>query len=119
MRRNNLMKIDEEKLHRIASHYGLEVQLTKLAEECAEYAASQHKVEVYSTMMAIGHSQKYCDAQLEEACEASAKELADVLVVAKQIELLLEDEPELKADIQRYMDEKLNRQLKRIKEEER
>lgn len=37
----------DEKIKTIADYYGLEVQLNKLAEECAEYAASSLKWQWY------------------------------------------------------------------------
>lgn len=40
----------ESKLKTIADHYGLGIQMTKLAEECAEYAASSLKAAVYIDM---------------------------------------------------------------------
>lgn len=106
------------KLSWIANHYGLAVQLHKLAEECAEYAASVNKVKVYQAMMTEGHCREYCQSKLNEALDESEKELADVLVVAEQIKMLLSDDPRMNANVQRFMNEKVNRQIVRISEEE-
>lgn len=108
----------KEKLKAIADHYGLGVQMTKLAEECAEYAASSLKAAVYIDMINDGHPLEYCYLKLEQAQDSSLKEMADVLVLTKQIEYLLEKEaPELKETIECLMTEKANRQLARIEQE--
>lgn len=108
----------ESKLKTIANHYGLDIQAVKLAEECAEYAASLLKIVVYDDMKKNGHSAKYCYEKLDKAQDERLKELADVLVLVKQVEYLLEEEaPEVKVIIERFMTEKVNRQLTRIVEE--
>lgn len=35
----------QEKIHKIAKHYGLDAQLTKMAEECSEFAAATLKTQ--------------------------------------------------------------------------
>lgn len=102
---------DREK--QIADFYGLEVQAIKLAEECAEFAASSSKVFYYYNLLDDRSSTPVSRAgvreQFEIAREQNAEELADVLLMARQVEYLLEGEPELKA--------KIERQLKRMEEE--
>lgn len=108
----------ETKLKTIADHYGLGIQMTKLAEECGEYAASSLKTAVYIDMKSNGHPAEYCYEKIDEAQDSTLKELADVMVVIKQVEYLLEEEaPELKETIERLMTEKVNRQLTRIEQE--
>lgn len=110
---------DREK--QIADFYGLEVQIIKLAEECAEFAASSSKVFYYYSLLDDRSSTPVSMAgvreQFEIAREQNAEELADVLLMTKQIEYLLEGEPELKNKIDKLMEAKIERQLKRMEEE--
>lgn len=110
---------DREK--QIADFYGLEVQGIKLAEECAEFAASSSKVFYYYNLLDDRSSTPVSRAgvreQFEIAREQNAEELADVLLMARQVEYLLEGEPELKAKIDKLMEAKIERQLKRMEEE--
>lgn len=112
-----------DKLKQIADFYGLEIQAAKLAEECAEFAASSSKVFYYYSLLDDRSSTPVSRAivreQFEIAREQNAEELADVLMVAKQVEYLLEGEPELRAKIDKHMEAKIERQLKRIEEEKR
>lgn len=108
----------ETKLKTIADHYGLDIQIEKLAEECSEFSASSLKTAVYIDMKKKGHPAEYCLKKIDEAKDSMLKELADVMVVIKQVEYLLEEEaPELKVKIERLMTEKVNRQLTRIVQE--
>ena len=110
---------DREK--QIADHYGLEVQAVKLAEECAEFSASSSKVFYYISLLDDrSHtpiSRAIVREQFEVAREQNAEELADVLLVARQVEYLLEGEPVLRAKIDKLMEAKIERQLKRMEEE--
>lgn len=110
---------DREK--QIADFYGLEVQAITLAEECAEFAASSSKVFYYYSLLDDGSSTPVSRAvvreQFEIAREQNAEELADVLLMARQVEYLLEGEPELRAKIDKLMETKIERQLKRVEEE--
>lgn len=105
----------------IADFYGLEVQIIKLAEECAEFAASSSKMFYYYSLLDDRSSTPVSRAgvreQFEIAREENAKELADVLLMARQVEYLLEGEPELRAKIDKLMEAKIERQLKRMEEE--
>ncbi len=110
---------DREK--QIADFYGLEVQAVKLAEECAEFATSASKVFYYYSLLDDRSSTPVSRAvvreQFENAREQNGEELADVLLMARQVEYLLEGEPELKAKIDKHMEAKIERQLKRMEEE--
>lgn len=105
----------------IADFYGLEVQTIKLAEECAEFAASSSKVFYYYSLLDDRSSTPVSRAGVREqfgiAREQNAEELADVLLMARQVEYLLEGEPELRAKIDKLMEAKIERQLKRMEEE--
>ena len=105
---------DREK--QIADFYGLEVQAIKLAEECAEFAASSSKVFYYYSLLDDGSSTPVSRAGVREQFEI-ARELADVLLMARQVEYLLDGEPELRAKIDKLMEAKIERQLKRVEEE--
>lgn len=78
---------DREK--QIADFYGLQVQAIKLAEECAEFAASSSKVFYYYSLLDGGSSTPVSRAgvreQFETAREQNAEELADVLLMARQV----------------------------------
>lgn len=110
-----------DKLKRIADFYGLEIQAAKLAEECAEFAASNSKVfYYYSLLNGMSYtpiSKAVVREQFEIVREQNAEELADVLLMARQVEYLLEGEPELKEKIDKHMEAKIERQLKRMEEE--
>lgn len=114
------MKI-EEKIKAIADHYGPEVQLMKLIEECAELTAAASKWQVYEAMMDKDHPEEYCRPKQESAEHEIRKELADVLVVARQMLYFMEQrDPALKDsfdEIRYHMKAKCDRQLKRIEEE--
>lgn len=104
----------------IADHYGLNIQTVKLAEECSEYAASFFKFQGYSYCESGLPAKDYFRNKKHEACKENIKELADVMIMTKQIEYLM-NQPDnywLKDIVETYMQEKVERQLKRIKEEE-
>lgn len=79
----------------LADHYGFTSQANMLCEEAAELALNK---------LRRGNSEAYKNVK---------EELADVLVVALQLRLLLGPE-----EIDRIAEEKLQRQLNRIKEGE-
>lgn len=111
----------KDKLKQIADHYGIQIQAVKLVEECAEFAASSSKVFYYISLLdGTSHapiSRADVHEQFEFAREENAKELADVLLMARQVEYLLEGEPELRAKIDKFMEAKIERQLKRMEKE--
>lgn len=111
-----------DKLKLIADHYGIEIQAVKLAEECAEFSAATTKILYYKAQIESGSSTKFGDAifgELFEAREKSTEELADVLLMARQVEYLADQIPELRAKINKHMEAKIERQLKRMEEEKR
>lgn len=81
----------------LADHYGFTSQANMLCEEAAEFTVALNKLR-------RGNSEAYKNVK---------EELADVLVVALQLRLLLGPE-----EIDRIAEEKLQRQLNRIKEGE-
>ena len=94
--------MDNEKLIKIANHYGLQRQLEKFGEELAELD------EAYSKYMA-----KLNQCNEDISLEPLIDELADVKIMIAQMEYLLECEKEV-ADRVEF---KLERQLDRMKVE--
>lgn len=86
-----------EKIEKIANHYGFTSQANMLCEEAAEFTVALNKLR-------RGHTESYNNIK---------EELADVLVIALQLRLLLGPE-----EIDRIAEEKVNRQLRRIESEE-
>ena len=108
----------DEKLRLIADHYGFEIQAVKLTEECSELSAACLKAQVYQSLAGTHfHARAHFNKLLDEAADALVKELADVLVLARQIEYLKDKEPGFKEEVDKLMEEKADRQLKRIEEE--
>ena len=89
------MQINEE-LQKIADHYGFSSQADMLCEESAEFTVALNKLR-------RGNNEAYKNVK---------EELADVLVVASQLRLLLGSE-----EIDKIAHKKIKRQLQRIKEE--
>ena len=100
----------QEKLQAIANHYGMDLQAIKLAEEGAELAAA--------TLKNVGLMIQQENGEGGEAMEKTDEEIADVLLVSRQMEYLLLESPKYDEKITRLMNEKADRQLSRIKEEE-
>ena len=82
----------------IADHYGFSSQADMLCEESAEFTVALNKLR-------RGDRNAYKNVK---------EELSDVLVVASQLRLLLGSE-----EIDEIAHEKINRQLERIKQEEK
>ena len=88
--------IDDERIKIIADHYGIENQMRQLAEECSELAVeASHSARIGTTVKII-------------------EEMADVLVMMEQVIYLAKID---KCDIKDCINYKLDRQMKRIKEE--
>lgn len=83
-------------LKTIADQYGFSSQANMLCEEAAEFTVALNKLR-------RGHAEAYANIK---------EELADVLVVALQLRILLGEE-----DIDKIIAEKVKRQLKRIEDE--
>lgn len=81
----------------LADHYGFSSQADMLCEEAAEFTVALNKLR-------RGNNEAYKNVK---------EELADVLVVASQLRLLLGSE-----EIDEIAHEKIKRQLLRIKEED-
>ena len=89
--------VDEDKVKEIADHYGIKNQLRQLAEECSELSVeSSHSARKGTTVKII-------------------EEMADVMIMIEQVIYLAKID---KCDIEDCINYKINRQLKRIEEEE-
>lgn len=108
----------QEKIQAIADYYGLDTQTTKLAEEGAELSAASLKNVAITIRQENGEGRKSIDQERKEAIAKCQEELADVLLVARQIEYLMLSWPQYEEQITRIMNEKADRQLARIKEEQ-
>lgn len=111
----------KKKVKIIADHYGLFVQLTKLAEEAAEYAAAHTKVMGYLELaQEKPNKAKYFKYLAMRAELDRMKELADVVVLVEQIKYLCGDSSSgLRMKLEASMTKKVNRQLKRIEKEKK
>ena len=92
------VRIDEEKVKRIADHYGLISQLRQLAEECSELSVES-----------LHYTRE------RGATERISEEIVDVLIMIQQIIYLLRNDVE---KLEKYADFKLDRQLSRIEKEQ-
>ena len=113
------MKLNE-KIEAIADKYGLNIQSVKLAEECAEYAAATLKIVYYQLLndnsLILGLDKKIVAEKLDEARGNGTEELADVLLLSRQLEYIINKYPEARETMDKLMSEKADRQLERIKE---
>lgn len=88
--------MEKDKLQMIADHYGIKKQLRQLAEECSELAVeASHSARKGTTVKII-------------------EEMADVEIMIEQIIYLAKID---RCDIEDCINYKLDRQMKRIKEE--
>lgn len=87
---------DDHRIEQIASHYGFSNQANMLCEESAEFMVALNKLR-------RGNPDAYA---------AVKEEVADVLIMARQLRYLLGYE-----DIDRIISEKLDRQTRRIEDE--
>lgn len=95
----------------------MDLQVIKLAEEGAELAAATLKNVGLMIQQENGEGGESIAQKRAEAMEKTDEEIADVLLVSRQIEYLLLEAPEYDEKITRLMNEKADRQLSRIKEE--
>ena len=93
-----VIRIDEEKVKRIADHYGWNNQLRQLAEECSELS-----VESLHCIRERGGTERI------------SEEMVDVLIMIQQIIYMLRDDVK---KLEKYADFKLDRQLSRIEREQ-
>lgn len=96
----------EEKIEYIAQHYGTGKQTQQCVEEMAEFIQAACKV-----------SRSKTDEELGKRGLNLLEELADVEIMVQQLKLLYLTSDKLKEVYDATMDEKLDRQLQRIKEE--
>ena len=94
-----VIRIDEKKVKRIADYYGWNSQLRQLAEECSELS-----VEALHYLKERG------------GAERISEEIVDVLIMIQQIIYLLRIDVE---KLEKYSEFKLNRQLSRIRKEQK
>jgi NTP pyrophosphatase (non-canonical NTP hydrolase) len=86
----------DERIKKIADYYGFTSQANMLCEESAEYMVALNKLR-------RGKTEAYANVK---------EEIADIIVVAKQLRYLLGAD-----EIDRIISEKLDRQIQRIKDE--
>lgn len=88
--------IEDERIKKIADHYGIKRQMHQLAEECSELAVeASHSARKGTTVKII-------------------EEMADVLIMIEQVVYLAKIDM---CDIEDCINYKLERQMERIKEE--
>ena len=91
------LREQDNRIKEIAYHYGYESQREQLIEECAEAILAAQKCKRYGS---------------NKSFKALCSEVADVLVMAQQMRLLMGAKV-----IDEIIDKKLNRQLRRIESE--
>lgn len=91
-------KANDKRIIEIARHYGYEAQREQFVEECSEAILAVQKLKRHGS---------------KENFEALESEVADVLIMAQQMRLLMST-----SSIDRIIDSKLNRQIERMKGEE-
>lgn len=107
----------QEKIQSLADFYGLKLQICKLGEEGAELGAAVAKKFVKLQTGQLIYKDPYLTTRLLEECDTKVfEELADVLLVSREIEYLMyEHHPEFAEYIENIMRQKADRQLERIK----
>jgi NTP pyrophosphatase (non-canonical NTP hydrolase) len=95
--------MNDERIRKIARRYGLIKQREQFIEECAEAILAAQKCKRTS----------YNLVEYEPNLMNLAEEVADVLIMAEQMRLLIS--PEL---VDSFIEKKLERQLRRIEDEE-
>ena len=93
-----VIRIDEEKVKRIADYYGWNNQLKQLAEECCELSVES-----------LHYTRKRGET------ERISEEMVDVLIMIQQIIYLLRNDTK---KLEKYAEFKLDRQLSRIEREQ-
>ena len=93
------VRIDEDKVKRIADYYGWNSQLKQLAEECCELSVE-----------ALHYTRE------KGGTERISEEIVDVLIMIQQIIYLLRNDTE---KLEKYANFKLDRQLDRIQREQK
>lgn len=107
----------QEKIQALADFYGLKLQICKLGEEGAELGAVIAKKFVQLQTGQLIYKDELVTMRLLDQVDGTiCEELADVLLVARQIEYLLLSDEKLAEYIERIMNAKAERQLQRIKD---
>lgn len=102
------LKTSYEKIKEIQSHYGRDVQIDKCAEECGELIQALMKI----------RNVDEDDPAYEMKLDSLLEELADVQIIISEICLSLGEEEIISKKISDMVDYKLNRQIRRIRNEE-
>ena len=102
-------KTNYEKIKEIQSHYGRDVQIDKCAEECGE---------LIQALMKIRNIDED-DPAYEMKFDNLLEELADVQITISEVCLSLGKEETISKRICDIIDYKLNRQIRRIRDEEK
>jgi NTP pyrophosphatase (non-canonical NTP hydrolase) len=103
--------MNNESIRKIADHYGFAEQSRQLAEECAELIVAVNKYYRKNYTPLLSPSD-YLD--LQHYILNITEEIADVTIMLEQMKYLLNISND---DINKIIDMKLNRQLKRIENE--
>lgn len=93
----------DNRIKRIADYYGFSSQADMLCEEAAEFIVARNK---------LRRADKQGFNYITDAYENLKEEVADVIVVAEQLRYLLGK------DVNCLIDEKLSRQIRRMKKEQ-
>lgn len=97
-----------EKMKEIQSYYGREAQIDKCAEECGE---------LIQALMKFRNADKD-DSDYKNKFDNLLEEIADVQITTSEVLLSLGGEESINKKIQDLIDYKLDRQLRRIQDEE-
>lgn len=101
-------KTNYEKIKEIQSHYGRDVQIDKCAEECGELIQALMKIKN------VGKDDPTYETKFSNLLE----ELADAQITISEVCLSLGEEEVISKKISDLIDYKLDRQMRRIKDEE-
>lgn len=88
--------MEDERIRRIAEYYGYESQMDMLCEECGEFVQARNKLR----------------RNVDGAYQNCLEEIADIAIMVEQMKLICGAER-----IEQIMNEKLDRQIQRIKDE--
>lgn len=104
---------DNKLIKQIAEHYGYEPQSRQLIEEMAELIQALNKMWRYSRPK--DKKANPVNSDFTTVINNVFEEIADVEICLQQVKLLLDCEKEVEA----YKEQKINRQIERIKAETR
>ena len=106
--------MNNESIRKIADYYGFDEQSRQLAEECAELIVAVNKA---YRLQKINICPFFDEVAMERknAFNDVIEEIADVTIMLEQIKCLLQISD---TDINKIIEQKLNRQLERIEKNE-